>query len=197
MAQISSALTTVASRDRSILLTHLDIEKHAALDPTHRDDIDYDPVSRTGFFQHVEQELVPRQVAVVAAGTSDSGPACEAIRTLQFNGIGATVVFDVGVAGLWRLLKRVEDLRCHPIIIAVAGMDAALPTVLGGLVPGCLIAVPTSTGYGTARQGDTALNACLTSCSAGITVCNIDNGFGAAHAALRILNAMREIRTSN
>jgi NCAIR mutase (PurE)-related protein len=96
---------------------------------------------------------------------------------------------DVGVAGLWRLMQRIEELRRVPVVIAVAGMDAALPTVLAGLVPGVVIAVPTSVGYGVAGGGHTALHALLASCAQGITVVNIDNGFGAACAAVRILGA--------
>jgi NCAIR mutase (PurE)-related protein len=92
----------------------------------------------------------------------------------------------VGVAGLWRLLARVEELRNFAVIIVAAGMDAALPTVLGGLVPGCIIAIPTSVGYGVATGGHTALNAMLSSCAPGVLVVNIDNGYGAACGAMRM-----------
>jgi NCAIR mutase (PurE)-related protein len=126
------------------------------------------------------------QIGIVTAGTSDLSVAQEAARTLQFNRFPFTLIADVGVAGLWRLLSRLEDLKRMPVIIAVAGMDAALPTVLGGLVPGCIIAVPTSVGYGVATGGHAALNAILSSCSPGILTVNIDNGYGAACAALRI-----------
>jgi hypothetical protein len=94
------------------------------------------------------------------------------------------------VAGLWRLLDRVEEIRRVPVIIAVAGMDAALPTVLGGLVPGVIIGVPTSVGYGVAAEGHSALHSMLSSCAPGLTVMNIDNGYGAACAALRVLRAI-------
>ncbi|MGK0339534.1 MAG: NCAIR mutase (PurE)-related protein, partial [Candidatus Azotimanducaceae bacterium] len=98
---------------------------------------------------------------------------------------------DVGVAGLWRLLDRIDEIKQHKIIIAIAGMDAALPTVLGGLISSTIIAVPTSVGYGATRGGETALASLLVSCASGITVTNIDNGFGAACAAIRILHAFR------
>ena len=130
-------------------------------------------------------------VAIVAAGTADSPVAREAARTLRHEGVEATLVSDVGVAGLWRLMERIAEIARHPVVIAVAGMDAALASVLGGLVPGAVIAVPTSTGYGAAEAGRTALNAMLASCAPGVTVCNIDNGYGAAAAALRILNMMK------
>ena len=96
----------------------------------------------------------------------------------------------MGVAGLWRLLDRAEELKTYPVLIVAAGMDAALPSVVGGLVPGAIIAVPTSAGYGVAAGGTTALHSMLASCAPGITVVNIDNGYGAACAAMRILRAL-------
>jgi NCAIR mutase (PurE)-related protein len=127
-------------------------------------------------------------VAVIAAGTSDLPVSREAARTLEYYGETVSEFNDVGVAGLHRLLSRLADVRAHEVVIAVAGMDAALVSVLGGLVRAPLIAVPTSVGYGAARGGETALAASLASCAAGVVVVNIDNGFGAACAALRILN---------
>ena len=92
----------------------------------------------------------------------------------------------IGVAGLWRLMDKIEEIRRRMIVIAVAGMDAALASVVGGLTSGVVIAVPTSVGYGAAEGGRTALNAMLASCAPGIVVCNVDNGYGAACSALRI-----------
>src|SRR5260221_12306633 len=111
----------------------------------------------------------------------------EAVRTLRYHGIHASEIYAVGVAGLWRLLERVPEITRHKVVIAVAGMDAALISVLGGLVPGLVIGVPTSAGYGAARNGETALHAALASCAPGVPVMNIDNGYGAACAALRAL----------
>ena len=128
-------------------------------------------------------------MVVLSAGSSDVPVAREAIRTLAYFGVGARPIFDVGVAGIWRLLERVEEIRQFPIAIVVAGMDAALPSVLGGLYPGLIIAVPTSVGYGVASGGTTALNAILASCASGIVTVNIDNGYGAACAAMRVLNS--------
>ena len=98
------------------------------------------------------------------------------------------MISDVGVAGLWRLTERLQDIQNHKVVICIAGMDAALPTVLGGLISSALIAVPTSVGYGMAEGGETALRSLLVSCAPGISVVNIDNGYGAACAAIRILN---------
>jgi NCAIR mutase (PurE)-related protein len=130
------------------------------------------------------------EIAIVTAGTSDVPVAREALRTLRYNGMNATTVFDVGVAGIWRLLDRIEEIRQFPVLIVSAGMDAALPTVLGGLYDGLIIAVPTSVGYGVATGGTTALNSILASCAPGVVTVNIDNGYGAACAALKTLRAV-------
>jgi NCAIR mutase (PurE)-related protein len=163
----------------ALLLTRLHTHQFAALPERQRQRLDYDPVSRTAFFGAPAPLAGPASVAVVTAGTSDVPVAQEAIRTLRFA--------DVGVAGLWRLMRRLEELRTFDVLIAAAGMDAALPSVLGGLVPGVIIAVPTSVGYGVATGGQTALNAILASCAPGLLAVNIDNGYGAACAALRVL----------
>jgi NCAIR mutase (PurE)-related protein len=97
---------------------------------------------------------------------------------------------DIGVAGLWRLMRRLDEIRQHAVVIVAAGMDAALPSVVAGLVPAAIIAIPTSVGYGVAAGGRTALDTLLASCAPGITVVNIDNGYGAACAALRLLRAL-------
>lgn len=193
VAQVARILDEVAERGQPFLLTRLDEAKFAALGEAHRADLDYDPESHTAFFRFTPAPPAEPLVAVVTAGTSDSRPAREAMRTLAFHDIGASGFFDVGVAGIWRLMERIEEIKRHPVVIAVAGMDAALASVLGGLVPGALIAVPTSTGYGMARDGETALAAILASCAPGVTACNIDNGYGAACAAIRTLGAARMI----
>ena len=129
-----------------------------------------------------------KKVGIISAGSSDIGVANEAYYTLAYMGVGSEIIHDVGVAGLHRLLDKLEDLRAFDVLIVVAGFEGALPTVVGGLLPQPIIAVPTSVGYGTAKKGETALNAMLTSCANGITVVNINNGYGAAMSAFRILN---------
>jgi hypothetical protein len=148
--------------------------------------LDYDEVSRTATI-HGNRPPRRGRVCVVAAGTSDQGVASEAARTLEFSGVAADVIVDVGVAGLWRLEARLDTIRAADIVIAVAGLDAALISVLGGLVGAPIVAVPTSVGYGVATGGSTALNSALASCAQGVVVVNIDNGFGAACAAVRML----------
>lgn len=148
---------------------------------------DCDAVSRT--FRILSRPIAPLagKLAVVCAGTADLAVAEEARRTAEFFGIEAIRHYDVGVAGLHRLMGALEALREADAIIAVAGMEGALPSVIGGLIAAPIIAVPTSVGYGANFGGIAALLAMLNSCSEGITVVNIDNGFGAACAALRIL----------
>ena len=107
-------------------------------------------------------------------------------------GHSATRIVDIGVAGIHRLLSRVDELKTYKVLIAVAGFEGALPTVTGGLLPQPVIAVPTSVGYGVSADGKAALSTMLSSCSNGISVVNIDNGYGAAMAAVRILNMIEK-----
>jgi NCAIR mutase (PurE)-related protein len=189
LPHLTAILDQAAARDARFLLTRLDPAQFDALPEPHRACIDYDPLSRTAWFGAPEPLKLLTRVAVVAAGTSDVPVVREVTRTLAWYGEPALEITDVGVAGLWRLMERVDELQRMPVVIAVAGMDAALPTVVGGLLPGFVIGVPTSVGYGVAAGGHTALNAMLASCAAGLVVTNIDNGFGAACAALRVLRS--------
>ena len=131
-----------------------------------------------------------RRATLVAAGTSDLPVARECQLTLEAMGHGVELITDVGVAGLHRLLAVLPELEAAEVVVALAGMEGALPTVLAGLIGQPLIAVPTSVGYGTAFEGQTALTSMLASCAPGIAVVGIDNGYGAACAAHRILNAV-------
>ena len=131
------------------------------------------------------------RVAVICAGTSDLPVAREGAVTLELCGYACDLIPDCGVAGIRRLLSKTERLRTADVVIAVAGMEGALPSVVAGLVPVPVIAVPTSVGYGASFQGMAALLAMLNSCASGVTVVNIDNGFGAACAAVRILNSRK------
>jgi NCAIR mutase (PurE)-related protein len=133
---------------------------------------------------------LPGSVAVVCAGTSDIPVAEEAAVTAEFHGATVERVFDVGVAGLHRLLDCADLLRQARVIVVVAGMEGALPSVVGGLVEAPVIAVPTSVGYGASFQGLAALLAMLNSCASGVGVVNIDNGFGGGYLACSILRAI-------
>jgi NCAIR mutase (PurE)-related protein len=193
LAHLEQILTEVEAAKRPLLLTRLTEAQYAGL--AGRFALAWDPVSRLATFQwSAEPPPAPRhtaRVVVVAAGTSDVPVATEAVGTLRFHHVIAEEVYDVGVAGLHRYLRRAELVRSADVVIAVAGMDAALASVVGGDVAAPVIAVPTSVGYGVAAQGYSALHSMLASCASGVTVVNIDNGYGAACAALRILRMLR------
>ncbi len=149
----------------------------------------YVPVARVARIEVQPVAPLPcGTVALVCAGTADLPVAEECAETLRAFGLPFEQLYDVGVAGLHRLLGRRDILDGAAVAIVVAGMEGALPSVVGGLVSVPVIAVPTSVGYGVGVGGLAALAGMLTSCAAGVTVCNIDNGFGAAFAAFRILN---------
>jgi hypothetical protein len=152
---------------------------------------EYNALGRT--LTRVRDEIKPLEgeVAIVTAGTSDLPVAEEARVTCGMLGSRATIVSDVGVAGIHRLLDRLADIRKARVIIVVAGMEGALASVIGGLVSQPIIAVPTSVGYGASLSGFTALMGMLTSCASGVSVVNIDNGFGAACAAWKIVNLVQ------
>lgn len=190
--QIDAIVAAIVEKQHAALLTRLSENLFAELSAETRAALDFDPESGTAFLGKAAPLRDDFQVAVVTAGSSDSGVAAEARRTLRFHGCDATAFADIGVAGLWRLNKYLDQLATFPVVIVVAGMDGALPSVVGGLLGGVVIALPTSTGYGVAEGGRTALNAALTSCAPGVVVVNIDNGYGAAIAALRALGIGRQ-----
>ena len=128
------------------------------------------------------------EVIILTGGTSDLGVASEAEIALNLHGIKTKLLIDVGVAGIHRLLERLEEIKSAKVVIACAGMEGALPTVLAGLIPQPIIGLPVSVGYGISGGGKTALEGMLASCAPGLLVVNIDNGYGAAMAALRILS---------
>ncbi len=129
------------------------------------------------------------EVLIVSGGTSDLKVASEAALSLKFHGIHTNLLMDIGVAGLHRLLKNLSRIEKASVVIACAGMEGALPTVIAGLIPQPVIGLPVSVGYGVSGGGNAALQGMLASCSPGLLVVNIDNGYGAAMAALRILKS--------
>lgn len=185
-AQLQAIVTRMVERGGNVLATRLDSEKGRALTAAFPQG-EYDADGRTFVLQQKPVECRARgTIAVVAAGTSDLPVAREAAVTARLLGHPVEELLDVGVAGLHRLFARAEVLRRASVIIVVAGMEGALPSVIGGLVAAPVIAVPTSVGYGAAFGGVAALLGMLNSCAGGVTVVNIDNGFGAAYAAHRI-----------
>ena len=186
-AQIVGIARELARAGQNVLITRLDAEKAREV----RVAIPALKYSETGRTATVEIAPIPplgtRPVALVSAGTSDLPVVEECAETLRMLGVAVERLSDVGVAGVHRLLHRREVFERTSVAIVVAGMEGALPSVVGGLVAGPVIAVPTSVGYGAAFHGLAALLGMLTRCASGVTVVNIDNGFGAAFAAARIL----------
>ncbi len=148
-------------------------------------DIEYDPVSRILKADHTDHEKTGC-IAVCCAGTADIPVAEEAAQTAEYFGSAVERIFDVGVSGLHRILSKVESLQSANCVIAVAGMEGALASVIGGLVSNPVIAVPTSVGYGASFGGMSALLTMINSCANGVAVVNIDNGFGAGYMATQI-----------
>jgi pyridinium-3,5-biscarboxylic acid mononucleotide synthase len=148
----------------------------------------YDEVSKILLVGNFPSDYSKDEVAILSGGTSDQYLVNEIYFTLKFFGKESERFQDIGVAGVHRLLNHLDKLKKFKVIIVVAGFEGALPTVAGGLLPQPIIAVPASVGYGISSGGKVALNSMLSSCANGITVVNIDNGYGAAMAALRILN---------
>ncbi len=185
-AQIDSIVAAAHTRRARLLLTRLSAELFAELDASTRAALTFAARAGTAWTgSHSGQAR--RGVGIVAAGTSDLPVAEEAATTLAFLGYNAPVIADVGVAGLWRLMARLEEIRTFKLVIVVAGMEGALFSVVGGLVAAPVIAVPTSVGYGITAAGRIALGAALGSCAPGTVAVNIDNGFGAAMAAAKIM----------
>jgi len=174
-------------RQQHAFITKMQEEKFLELS-SHFTSILYDEISGACLIGNIPEEPAEKSVAILSAGTSDEFIVNEAYYTLRYLGIGATRFQDVGIAGLHRLLRIKEELLTYKVLIVIAGFEGALPTVVGGLFPLPIIAVPASIGYGVAKDGLAALNSMLSSCANGIVVVNIDNGYGAALAAFRILN---------
>jgi NCAIR mutase (PurE)-related protein len=184
--QIAAVARELLRHCQSVIITRLAPEKAAAVCEA-LPELRYNPVARIASHEVSPPTPVPGRLAVVTAGTADISVAEEAAEVARLIGLQVTRIFDCGVAGLHRLLDRREDLMNMDVIIAVAGMEGALPSVLGGLVACPVLAVPTSVGYGAHLGGLAPLATMLTTCASGVVVCNIDNGFGAAVAAYRIL----------
>ena len=185
-AQIITIVGAIVRRKSNVLVTRLDESKAEQLLNEFPQGC-YDNDARTFSLAQSPIEIVGRgKILVVCAGTSDLPVAREAAVTARMLGNEVEELVDVGVAGIHRLFDRLELLRSAEVLIVVAGMEGALPSVIGGLVATPVIAVPTSVGYGASFGGIAALLGMLNSCASGVTVVNIDNGFGAACAAARI-----------
>ena len=187
--QIVAILEAFAVKDQPALVTRVDEAKaQAVLQRCNPELVRFEARARcltSGTPPTLRPEL--GTVTVLSGGTSDLPVAAEAQLALHWHGIDAALLLDVGVAGLHRLLEQLPKLQQSAVLIACAGMEGALPTVLAGLLPQPVIGVPVSVGYGVSAGGRAALDGMLASCAPGLAVVNIDNGYGAAMAALRIL----------
>ena len=188
--QLKSIIKKIVTSKQSVLVTRLSKKKYEKL-KVNFPEADYDSLSKTFIIKSKNKKTaLPRgKVVVITAGTSDIPVALEAKYTAELCGCGVNTLFDIGVAGIHRLLSNIDIIRNADVVIAVAGMEGALPSVVAGLVSCPVIAVPTSVGYGASLKGLTAMFAMLNSCANGVLVVNIDNGFGAGCAAARIINS--------
>ena len=187
--QINGIVDVMLNRgQKNIMITRLSQAK--ANEITALDELEYDSVSRIGIVSRVREKFPSGMVVIAAAGTSDIPVAEEAALTAETLGNKVERLYDVGVAGLHRLLNSLEMIMQANVVVAVAGMEGALPTVIGGLVACPVIAVPTSVGYGASFHGLAALLTMLNSCAGNVSVVNIDNGFGAGYIA-SLINGRR------
>jgi NCAIR mutase (PurE)-related protein len=187
-AQVVQIFSSLAADGVDVLATRADAATAAAVLAAHPT-ATHNPIARTLSLRQASASAPQGHIAVVCAGTSDVPVAEEAAVTGETFGARVTRLYDVGVAGLHRLLAVQPDLKSANVVIVCAGMEGALPSVVGGLVSVPVIAVPTSVGYGASFAGAAALLGMLNSCSPNVTVVNIDNGFGAAYTAVLIARA--------
>lgn len=184
--QITAIISAIKAKDNDILVTRISKEKSAVIQEQHAD-LMYNEQAQL-LFSKQKNNHSPQTgyIAILCAGTSDLRVAEEAAITAEVFGCEVRRFYDVGVAGIHRLFDNIEEIQQAVVSIVVAGMDGALPSVVGGLVSHPVIAVPTSVGYGASFQGVSALLTMLNSCASGISVVNIDNGFGGAYNAAMI-----------
>ncbi len=181
-AQIVELTESMLDASHNVLITRVEAAVHDAVTAVAPDAV-YHEHARAITCVRVAPTAVSTRICVVTAGTSDLPVAAEAAVTAEFLGNPVALINDVGVAGIHRLLNRLPEIRDARVVVVVAGMEGALPSVVGGLVDKPVIAVPTSVGYGAAFDGVAALLGMLNSCASGVSVVNIDNGFGAGYLA--------------
>ncbi len=185
--QLKKIAQNVLEKKEVVFITRINTEKSKALLDIYPDAKSYPDANCLIIGKNPDKFVTQKKVAIISGGTSDLNVCSEAQVALNLYGIYSKTFIDVGVAGIHRLFNVINDINQFDILIVCAGMEGALPTVIGGLLSQPIIAVPVSVGYGVSKNGKAALYCMLGSCSPGITVMNIDNGYGAAMAALRML----------
>lgn len=191
VGQISKIIEAMTNSNSNVFGTRLDKDKYDILIKQYPN-IKYNEIARTMTIINHTYKMYEGSVAIVCAGTSDLFVAEEVYETLCILGVKSQKFYDVGVAGIHRLFDVLPEIKRCSCIVAVAGMEGALSSVIGGLVNVPIVSVPTSIGYGTNFGGVSALLTMLNSCSNGVSVVNIDNGFGAAYFAYTIINAIEK-----
>ena len=185
--QLKRVSESVLSQNEVVFITRINSEKANYLLDLYDDARFYEKANCLIIGKNQNKINTNKKVAIISGGSSDLAVTLEAQLALEIHGVSCQSFIDVGVAGLHRLMSQLEEINKYDVLIVCAGMEGALATVVGGLMAQPIIAVPVSIGYGVSKDGKTALNSMLSSCSPGIAVMNIDNGFGAAMAALRII----------
>ena len=188
--QLKRLSESVLSKNEVVFITRINSEKANYLLDLYDDAQFYEEANCLMIGKNLHKINTNKKVAIISGGSSDLAVTLEAQLALEIYGVNCQSFIDVGVAGLHRLMSQLEEINKYNVLIVCAGMEGALATVVGGLLPQPIIAVPVSVGYGVSKDGDAALNSMLSSCSPGIAVMNIDNGYGAAMAALRIIKSI-------
>ena len=188
--QLKRVTENVLGKDEVVFITRINSEKANILLNLYDDARFYEEAKCLIIGENLNKLNTNKKVAIISGGSSDLAVTLEAKLALEIYGINCQSFIDVGVAGLHRLMSQLEEINKYDVLIVCAGMEGALATVVGGLLPQPIIAVPVSVGYGVSKDGDAALKSMLSSCSPGIAVMNIDNGYGAAMAALRIIKSI-------
>jgi len=188
--QLKRVTENVLSKNEVVFITRINSEKANNLLNLYDNAQFYEEAKCLIIGENLNKININKKVAVISGGSSDLAVTLEAQLALEVYGLNCQSFMDVGVAGLHRLMSQLEEINKYNVLIVCAGMEGALATVVGGLLAQPIIAVPVSVGYGVSKDGETALNSMLSSCSPGIAVMNIDNGYGAAMAALRIIKSI-------
>ena len=186
--QLTRIIKEVREKKEVVFITRINKEKASYLLKIYKEAKYVEEANCFILGENINKMTFKKKVAIISGGSSDLSVTLEAKLALEMYGVCCKTFIDVGVAGLHRLMSQIENINKYDILIVCAGMEGALATVIGGLMGQPIIAVPVSVGYGVSEDGKTALNSMLASCSPGISVMNIDNGYGAAMAALRIIN---------
>ena len=188
--QLKRLTENVLGKNEVVLITRINNEKANELIDLYDEARFYEEAKCLIIGKNLNKINTNKKVAIISGGSSDLAVTREAQLAIEIYGVYCKSFIDVGVAGLHRLMSQLEEINKYDVLIVCAGMEGALATVVGGLLAQPIIAVPVSVGYGVSKDGETALNSMLSSCSPGIAVMNIDNGYGAAMAALRIIKSI-------